>query len=409
MMAMGLIAALSFANAQKKNFSYNFYGQVRGDLFYNSRANSEIVDGLFHLYPADIKPDADGCDLNAKSNGSFYMLYSRLGLDAKGPVLPMKNGKIITSAKLELDFRGSGSNWSILRMRHGYVNFDFVKKHNTSSLLVGQTWHPLFGDVYPMMLNLSTGAPFNPFSRSPQIRYRFATDKGLRLTAAAMWQLQYLSTGPNGKSEEYIKNSNVPEFYVSAEYGKNKFLGGAGVEILSLTPRTQSTVGDKTYKVSERITTASFEAHAKYKTDNWQISGKTTLASNLTQTCGLGGYAVSGIYAHTGEQEYTPIRISQSWINIVYGKKWQYGFFAGYLKNLGTRREIVGAAYGIGLDVDQVFTTNYQISYNLPFLKVGMEYSPSTACFGTMKTDGRVYDTHSVTNHRLVTSIIYYF
>ena len=56
--------------AQKKNFSYTFYGQVRGDLFYNSRANAETVDGLFHLYPKDKDPDADGNDLNATANGS---------------------------------------------------------------------------------------------------------------------------------------------------------------------------------------------------------------------------------------------------------------------------------------------------------------------------------------------------
>ena len=37
--------------AQKKNFSYTFYGQVRGDLFYNSRANAETVDGLFLSLP----------------------------------------------------------------------------------------------------------------------------------------------------------------------------------------------------------------------------------------------------------------------------------------------------------------------------------------------------------------------
>lgn len=55
----------------KKNFSYKFYGQVRGDLFYNSRANAEIVDGLFHLYPKDVALDADGKDLNASPNGSF--------------------------------------------------------------------------------------------------------------------------------------------------------------------------------------------------------------------------------------------------------------------------------------------------------------------------------------------------
>ena len=60
--------------AQKKNFTYKFYGQVRGDLFYNSRANEETVDGLFYLFPKDHQYDADGNDLNATPNRSFYLL-----------------------------------------------------------------------------------------------------------------------------------------------------------------------------------------------------------------------------------------------------------------------------------------------------------------------------------------------
>ena len=82
LLLIGLCMAVC-VQAQKKNFSYKFYGQVRGDLFYNSRANAEIVDGLFHLYPKDVALDADGKDLNASPNGSFYLLYSRLGIDVQ--------------------------------------------------------------------------------------------------------------------------------------------------------------------------------------------------------------------------------------------------------------------------------------------------------------------------------------
>lgn len=318
--------------AQKKNFSYKFYGQVRGDLFYNSRANAETVDGLFHLYPKDKNLDADGNDLNATANGSFYLLYSRLGVDVTGPNI----GKAVTTAKLEADFRGSGSNWAVLRIRHAYVNLDWGK----SAVLVGQTWHPLFGDVSPQMLNLSTGAPFQPFNRSPQIRYRYTSGKGLQLTGAVLWQLQYLSAGPNGKSEEYIKNSCIPEVYVSADYKADGLIAGVGMEMLSLKPRQQTTVDDRVYKVNERVTSLSFEAHAKYTTRDWVIAGKTLLASNLTQACMLGGYAVTSVDPRTEEQEYTPYRHSMTWLNVVYGKKWKPGIFVGYLKNLGTGKAI---------------------------------------------------------------------
>lgn len=42
-----MMAASAGVMAQKEGFGYKFYGQVRTDLFYNSRSNSETVDGLF--------------------------------------------------------------------------------------------------------------------------------------------------------------------------------------------------------------------------------------------------------------------------------------------------------------------------------------------------------------------------
>jgi hypothetical protein len=56
-----LIMAIS-SFAQKKDFSYKFYGQIRTDLYYNSRANEETVDGLFYMYPKDEVFDSNGRD-----------------------------------------------------------------------------------------------------------------------------------------------------------------------------------------------------------------------------------------------------------------------------------------------------------------------------------------------------------
>ena len=67
-LALLLVSMLTLfsATAQKKNFTYKFYGFVRGDLFYNTRANMAPVDGNFYLFPLDEKPDADGKDLKVK-------------------------------------------------------------------------------------------------------------------------------------------------------------------------------------------------------------------------------------------------------------------------------------------------------------------------------------------------------
>lgn len=44
--------------------------------------------------------------------------------------------------------------------------------------------------------------------------------------------------------------------------------------MVSLTPRTQATVEDKIYKVSERITSLSYEVHMKYNSENGWLPPK---------------------------------------------------------------------------------------------------------------------------------------
>lgn len=412
------LVTVSGSFAQMKDFKFKFYGQIRTDFYYNSRANEETVDGLFYMYPKDKVRDEDGNDLNSTSNSNFYTLYSRLGVDVAGPKL----GTAKTSAKVEVDFRGTGSSYSVVRLRHAYLNLDWGK----SALLLGQTWHPLFGDVSPQILNLSVGAPFQPFSRAPQIRYRY-TNHNFQLTGAAVWQSQYLSQGPAGKSQEYIKKSCIPEIYVGADYKKGGLLAGVGVELLSLKPRTESVIQGyeewwngnnpirlpftRKYKVDERITTLSYEAHVKYTNKDWFIGAKSVLGSNLTQASGLGGFGIKSIDERTGEQKYTPIRFSSSWLNVVYGQKWKPGIFVGYAKNLGTSDELESEQlYGTGTNLAQLVTAGAELTYNVPHWKFGLEYTLSSAWYGSLnKTNGKIIDTHAVCNNRIVAVAMFMF
>ena len=108
-----------------------------------------------------------------------------------------------------------------------------------------------------------------------------------------------------------------------------------------MKPRKEAIGGNgKRFKVDERITTLSYEAHMKYTNKDWFIAAKSVLGSNLTQASGLGGFGIESIDERTGEQKYTPIRVSSSWFNLVYGKKWKPGIFVGYAKNLGTSDEL---------------------------------------------------------------------
>ena len=410
-----------------KDVSLKIYGHVRTDIYYNSRDNVQSVDGLFYSYPKDEVLDHNGNDINGGDNSNMYTVYSRMGFDFAGPMI----GKAKTSAKIEFDFRGDGNdNLSALRLRHAYFNFDWGK----NKLLVGQTSHPFFGEVSPQILNLNTGSPFQPFGRAPQIRYRHNSG-ALQLQAAAVWQSQFKSHGPtaddgtgngNARNQYPHKNSNIPELALGIDYKANGWIVGVGIDMLSIVPRTKATVPDvlvnetngyempkTTYKVDERLTTVSYEAHVKYQKDKLFFAAKSTLGSNFTHTSMLGGYAVKSQNATTGEREYTPFRNSSNWINIIYGKKWKPGIFIGYIKNLGTADDMeMGdnkAIYGTGTNIDQLLSGTFELTYNIPHWKIGAEYNYTSAWYGKTQKDGKVKDTHAVGNNRLVLSATYSF
>ena len=141
-----LTAAGSFA--QNKDFKFKFYGQIRTDFYYNSRANEETVDGLFYMYPKDKVRDEDGNDLNSTPNSNFYTLYSRLGVDVAGPKL----GTAKTSAKVEIDFRGTGTSYSVIRLRHAYLNLDWGKSALLASAVrkcLPSDSEPFRGSAFP--------------------------------------------------------------------------------------------------------------------------------------------------------------------------------------------------------------------------------------------------------------------
>jgi len=403
LLLVSFITAFS-ATAQRKDFSYKFYGFVRGDLFYNSRENVEVMDGIFYLYPSNKVEDANGEDLNANSNASFYSFTTRLGLDATGPQL----GNAKATAKIEADFAGYSTNNFLFRIRHAYVKLDWEKG---SSVLLGQTWHPLFGDFYPDVNNLSPGTPFQPFNRSPQIRYTLKGNK-FDLSASAIFQLMSQTSGPEGKTTDYAKNGVLPELFAGANYIDNGLTIGAGIELLSIKPRTQTTVGEKIYKVNERLTTLSYTAHTKYEKGDLSIAGKTVLGSNLQHMTMPGGFGVTAIDPVNGKQEYTSTQHSTSWLNIAYGNKWRGGVMAGYSKNLGTFDSLVNTSllYGSGLNIDQMTTGMFSFSYNLLHWKTGIEYSVTTAWYGDIEScSGKVKNTNAVTNHRLLWMFCYLF
>ncbi len=415
---LALVLSL-YAQDGSNKLSYKFYGFVRGDFVFDTRQSVAANEGLFFLYPKDESLDANGKDLNEVASSGFYTFNTRAGIDVSG--LQVFDANV--SLKAEADFAGFsgsyGANSTVFRIRQAYIKMDWDK----SSLLLGQTWHPMF-QVIPNVISLSTGAPFNPFNRSPQIRFDYKADK-LTLTGAAIYQLQYTSSGPEGKTNTYQRNAIIPELYAGVDYKINTFNVGAGIDYLTIKPRTTSSViySDPSnpnfretlfYKVDESLSSLSYSAYVKYSKDLFSITAKTIYGQNNSNLCMLGGYGVKQIDTNTGEQEYTNYTHSSTWLNLSYGKKYMGNLFAGYTKNLGTKDALVSMkTYGEGLDIDNLYRFCGTFSYNVSKFSVGLEYEMTSAAYGNSGTfnenDGRYDKTHSVLNHRLIGVICYNF
>lgn len=395
--ALFAMIALPTLWAQKEGFTYKIYGQVRTDFYFNSRQNNESVDGALLSYPKAKDLDPSGKDLNGVANLNMYNMHSRLGVDVTGPSL----GGWKTSAKIEFDFRGNSTNLGIIRMRHAY--FQLAK--NGFSFLAGQTWHPLQNTVTPELMNLNSGAPFQLLLRTPQLHFQYQ-DNLIKVRAAMVWQAMVASMGPgNTRSREYLRNSKIPELFASIDVHQGSNTIGVAAHFISLIPEIKTELG---YKTNARVNGLSLEAHGKYSKDLFTIAAKTILNENFNHANTLGGYGVSSIDTRTGKKKYAPLRVSQSWVNIMYGSKWRGGLYAGYLKNLGASKNVTDLV-GVGTNVDQIASVSGELTYNIPGWKFGLEYNFTSAWYGTPDAKGKVKNTYDVSNHRLLFAAMFIF
>ena len=422
-MASLLMMQFMQAGAQER-FEAKLYGFVRNYACFDTRESYTSNSEQFYYMPKNEVLDANGKDLNEQTNMMLLSITTRLGLNITGPeFLGAK-----TSAKIESDFAGFGTSNTVLRIRQAYAKMDW-EKH---SLLVGQAWHPMMGDMMPDVFTLETGAPFTPFSRSPQIRYDYKK-KGFTLTATALYQYQYTSYGPDGASFNYARNAVVPELYFQAMYKNNGFQAGVGVDLLALKPRQSYTLStplnsgdaatgvDKdgnptyTYKCSEELVASiSPTVFASYKSGNWGIKGRFTYAQNAAHLSMISGYAVTDIKSN-GEQEYGTLNSASGWIDVTYKQPLKKGYltfccFAGYTKNLGCNDGIKGSIYMRGeKNMDYMWRVAPSVLYTHNSMSIGVEYNPTTVGYGTADSQYKVENTHAVTNHRICAMLKYNF
>ena len=395
--------------AQDKAVKAEIYGFVRNYFTYDSRSCVQSNEGLFNMLPNDVKPGVDGEDLNEIPSVRFLSMTTRFGLNVTGPeIFGAKS-----SAKFESDFCGASSGTAFnLRIRQAFTKLAW--EH--SDLLVGQAWHPMSGDLMPEVFSLATGAPFNPFNRSPQVRYNYTPVKALSFTAAALYQYQYGSVGLDGKtSNTYSRNALVPEFFVGMTAKGEHLTGGFGVNASTIAPRVIA----NDMRVDERLTSYSAMVFGSLKIDDLSVRAKAVYGQNTSHMQQPTGFGIVETFDN-GVNNYESMQLGSAWITMMYGKKLRYGFFAGWLKNYGSAGEkFESLVVRNNTGMDQAYRFSPIVTYKVQNMQIGLEYEHTATAYGEyfvnendyprQVTNGTVTNTHWVANNRVCVMVKYDF
>lgn len=443
--------------AVKSHLKQHFkpYGFIRNYFTYDSRESWSGTGDLYNYQPKDenwnqteAEAETSGAprqDLNAVSTFRFLSLTTRLGLNIVG----YKWRGTEFGGKIEADFyAGLSTKTSTVdskikethavsgvaqfRLRQAYLTLGWDslpmmkgKDFARVDLTIGQTWHPMAADLCDV-ISLASGAPFGPFNRSPQLKMDARLGKYVTLTAAGLWQMQYLSIGPgNLQSAEYMLYGKTPEAYLGLSVHDKGWIFRAGADVLSISPRHLGTLNGVPVKVNDRLTTVSPFAYLQYKKGDFSFKAKTIFTESGEHMNMYGGYGVKGVNAD-GSYSYTPIRHSTTWISLVYGgkvgaqedkhpQKLQGILFGGYVKNFGTKE----ALYDLDGDgtftksefynprsaaMNQMWRLSPTLLYTVGKFQLGLEYEITSVQYGDGKLDAYALSTnglHWITNHRV--------
>lgn len=397
-LSMAIVCTSLYA-ADAASFGIKFSGFVKTDLMVDSRQTVAAREGHFLLYPMSEDLDLNGEDVNARANLNMLAIQTRL----KGKITGPDAFGAKTAGLIEAAFFGqSNGDVNGFRLRHAYLDLIW----DNTSLRIGQYWHPMFvTDCFPGTVSFNTGAPFQPFSRNPQIRLTQSFG-ALKLIAAAISQRDFTSTGPKGGSSIYLRNSGIPNMHLQLQMKSDALFFGFGGDWKTLAPRLVSEGG---YKTENKVSSFSVIGFAKYTLPalTWKVEG--VLGQNLTDQLMLGGYIVDSISQSTLIEKYTPTEVMSVWTDVSGGKKVALGCFAGFTKNNGAQKSIDGSAWGRGLNIDSIYRIAPRIMWNSGKTRLAAELEYTAAAYGSMQKDATVVDTETVGNLRLLLAAYYFF
>lgn len=407
-------------------------GYVLFEAFWDNRQVDTVSNKLILYAPKPKLLDPTGQDINAVGNFSTSTLQTRGRLKVYGP----KVSEAETFGYIEVDciatnitvlsFAGLTNTFNRLRTRHAYMKLTW--KDIATTLLTGVFFHPIrlaHIDIEPKVISTNMGSPIHPTARSLQIRYTKNWNNKFNILAAALTEYLYfyVSPGPDGPDDIYIRRSLMPMFSVQAWFGPTNthYICGMGFDIKRLMPRL---VTDKCFVTRETITSCAFNIFAKLTAEPLSVRTQFVWAQNGADFGMLGGYAVSSIDPITDRRSYTNIQVLSYWIDFNLDKTISPGLFGGFTRALGTGAPIIPSIINKQTgEQESLLYTFSPISSNIkymarivPHLRIhfkpmtlGAEVEWTRAGYGTVMPSGNIENVQPVSNIRVTVGTYFFF
>ncbi len=369
--------------------SFRLSGFLKVEYLYDTRQVVAAREGEFLLFPLP-KSEATETD-----NFGAFVFFSRLRLNIGD--LPQALGAQVTGY-FEADFFGPNNGLeSTFRLRRGFVRLAWEQ----AELLFGQEWSPLFTlAAFPRTVATTTGAPFQPYARQPQMR---VTLKGqhVRFIGALAWQRDAFKdisfNGVSGIKQQQM--AALPALHTHLQlFSQGGSMVGAGAYLKSLRPVA---TGDRFFALAVQ---GYFTLAGKGVT----LRGKVTYGGDLTDHLMTGGY----VYAPAAGREndyyaaaFKPLQVLSGWIDIDGAGRVAPGLFVGYLVNQGAGSDLEGTVIGTavrGPNIKQLWRLAPRLNLNHGPVRFAFELEVTSAVYASRFDDRYkpVGDTETATNIR---------
>jgi len=387
-----------------KDFTSEFYGFARVDYSWDTRQSAQVREYHLNLWPLDVKPDANGEDINDAGANNFLSLVTRLGVKFSGP--DVWGAK--ATGLIEGDFFGNTEQTiALLRLRHAYGKLEWDK----TAITMGLTWYPQFiPEVFPGVANFSTGIPFNPFGWATQFRVDQKLDQNFTFSFIAHKDREFGAIPADNIYNSGNYRSMIPNLHGKIQYKSKHFLAGLGYEFRQIKPLLES----NNLKSDEVLRTQSMLGYFKYNHEKFYIKGYGIRGENLTNFVMLGGYV--GFNDGVNPMTYKGTITNSCWFEIASNNpKRAPGLFFGYTNQEGiSSSDSPTDIFARGINSTRAVKSMWRSSARIDFKQNKMRITPEIEYTSATHADTQPNlsisgNENVVGNFRATVSMVYSF